>query len=183
MLKKKTNFTFCLKLFLCNSREKQQNHSSTLITNREPCLQWKNLIKKSGNGTLLVTLADKAVPFAENGSLTDTTFSQRNPAFIEKMIKHQAAALGGSDRLLTGHQEKGILCSFCSTQRLTGQRPDPIAPGAQKSLQRYLPLRAVRYFPKKLPDLLLSLPCLFLGNSLVTVSTWPVPGTEQPLPL
>lgn len=89
---------FCLKLFLCNSRQKQWSHSSTLITNREPYLQWKNLIKKSGNRTLLVTLADKAVPFAENGSLGDATFSQRNPAFIRKMIKPQAAALGGKQR-------------------------------------------------------------------------------------
>lgn len=56
------------------------------------------MIKKSGNGTLLVSLADKAVPFAENGSLMDTTFSQRNPAFIKKMIKCQAAALGSKER-------------------------------------------------------------------------------------
>lgn len=56
------------------------------------------MIKKSGNGTLLVSLADKAVPFAENGSLTDSTFSQRNPAFIKKMIKCQTAALRSKDR-------------------------------------------------------------------------------------
>lgn len=89
---------FLPEIILCNSREKQQSHFSTLITNREPSLQWKNLIKKSGNGTLLVTLADKSVPFAENGSLMDATFSQRNPPFIKKMIKCQAAALGRKQR-------------------------------------------------------------------------------------
>lgn len=47
---------------------------------------------------LLVTVADKAVPFAENGSLMDTAFSQRNPAFIMKMIKCQAVALGSKER-------------------------------------------------------------------------------------
>lgn len=83
----------------------QHYHSPTLIANREPCLRWKNLIKNSENGTLLVTLDDKAVPFAENGRLTDTTFSQRNPAFNKKMIKYQTAALGARARSLTGDQE------------------------------------------------------------------------------
>lgn len=84
---------------MCAIPEKHSSHSPTVIT-REPCLQWKNLIKNSGNGTLLVTLDDKAVPFAENGRLTGTTFSQRNPAFIEKMIKYQAETLGGKQRQL-----------------------------------------------------------------------------------
>lgn len=72
---------------------------------------------------LLVTVADKAVPFAENGSLTDTALSQRNPAFIMKMIKCQAAALGSKDRSLTGHQEKEH-CGFCSCRWLRGYPPN-----------------------------------------------------------
>jgi len=70
------------------------------------------LIKKSGNGTLLATLADKAVPFAENDSSKRTTFSQRNPAFIEKMIKHKAAALGGRDQETRRRKLSAVLAAL-----------------------------------------------------------------------